>query len=225
MRWAPSVIAWCLLASIAYGQSLLSYPGDRARGGGSTSSGAPSPLRIAALGDSNTQGYGLATNEDYPRKLNSLLGATYTVDNYGVGGYTCADVDAKWEADVKTRAYGVVLLMCGTNDHRTYGDSAAVIYARITALVAKVLATGAQVVLLTVMPAGTSFDPSYTAGMETTRDALNALIKATAGVTVVDLDAVVLGAGEPPALSDTFDGLHLNQAGAVKVAAAVHAAL
>lgn len=224
MRWVAAV-AWCLLASIALGQSLVRYPGDRAQGAAPSSTSAPSPKRIATLGDSNTEGYGVGSTATYPIKLNGLLGASYTVDNYGVGGYTCAQVDATWTATVAPRSYGVVVLMCGTNDHRTYGDAASVIYARISALVAKVKATGARVVLLTVMPAGTSYDPAYTSDMEATRDALNALIKATSGVTVVDLDTVVLGAGEPPALSDTFDGLHLDGAGTTKVAAAVHAAL
>lgn len=226
-----SMAAWAFLAGVsftlcAHGQSLLSYPGDRAQGGSVASSGSGlSPKRIATLGDSNTEGFGLASNETYPARLLSQLGNSYTVDNYGVGGYTCTQVDAKWTASVASRAYGVVVLMCGTNDHRTNLDNAATIYARITTLVAKIRATGARVVLLTVLPAGTSTSPSYTAAMETQRDALNALIRGTSDVTVVDLDPLLQGAGEPPALSATLDGLHLNAAGATTVATAIRNAL
>jgi lysophospholipase L1-like esterase len=226
MRWAPSVLSWALLLGFsAHGQALLRYPGDRAVARAASSGGGSlSAKRIATLGDSNTEGYGLAENERWTGRLveSSRLGATYTLDNYGVGGHTCLDVDARWTSLVASRAYGVVVLMCGTNDHRTYGTDAATIYARISALIAKVKATGARVVLMTVLPAGASYDPTYTAGMEATRDALNALIRGTQGVTVVDLDPLLQGAGEPPALAQSLDGLHLNPAGAVIVANALH---
>jgi lysophospholipase L1-like esterase len=205
---------------------MLRYPGDRMSAAASASGGgtpAPSPKRIATIGDSNTEGFGLTPNETYPARLNGLLGTAYTVDNYGVGGTTCAQVSERWDSVVASRAYGVVVLMCGTNDVRLTSDSTATIYARISALMDKVKATKARVVLMTVLPAGSA--AGYTQAMEERRVALNAAILATSGVTVINLEPLTAGPGSPPTLAQSFDGLHLNATSALTVATAVHSAL
>lgn len=226
MRMAGfSAVAWAVLFCIAIGMSA-----DAGGFGGRFSSrtvgraptgGGLSQKRIAALGDSNTEGYGLAGNETWAARLDdpNHLGATYAIDNFGVGGYTCTQVDNKWTTTVAPLKYGVVVLMCGTNDIRTYGDSAATVYARITALVAKIKTTGARVVLMTVLPAGTS--EGYTSAIEAQRVALNASILGTSGVTTVNLEPLLAGGGSPPALAQTLDGLHLSPAGAIIVANAL----
>ena len=73
-------------------------------------------IRIACVGDSITEGYG------YPDDLWMLLGANYTIGNFGVGGSTVALDSSKpymnetaFE-EAKEFRPSIVIIMLGTND-------------------------------------------------------------------------------------------------------------
>lgn len=82
--------------------------------------------KIACVGDSITEGYGLsdASTESYPAQLAALLGSAHTVKNFGVSGTTLlANGDSPY---VNTSQYpasdafapDVVVIMLGTNDSK-----------------------------------------------------------------------------------------------------------
>lgn len=77
---------------------------------------APHPIRVACVGDSITQGSG------YPNKLQTLLGANYTVGNFGVSGSTVSLDSIKpymnQTAFRKAEDFDpeIVVIMLGTND-------------------------------------------------------------------------------------------------------------
>ena len=81
-------------------------------------------LRIACVGDSITYGYGLEPREgnDYPAKLQAMLGKGYEVKNFGLSGrcvQRAADKPYVLEnAYEESRAFApqIVILMLGTND-------------------------------------------------------------------------------------------------------------
>jgi lysophospholipase L1-like esterase len=78
------------------------------------------PVRVACVGDSITEGY--ASNDPYPAQLQRLLGTGYDVKNFGVSGRTLLKKgDAPyWKqkayTDAKAFQPNVVIIMLGTND-------------------------------------------------------------------------------------------------------------
>ena len=81
---------------------------------------AASPVRIVALGDSLTAGYGLESGQDFPAKLQEKLiaeGIEAKVDNAGVSGDTSAGglsrVDWAVDGDPKPN---LVIVALGAND-------------------------------------------------------------------------------------------------------------
>jgi len=83
-------------------------------------------IKVAAVGDSNTFGAGVAADNyeknTYPSQLQTLLGSKYDVFNYGVSGTTLInDSDAPYvRTDYYTKSQtinpDIVLIMLGTND-------------------------------------------------------------------------------------------------------------
>jgi acyl-CoA thioesterase-1 len=78
------------------------------------------PLRVVALGDSLTAGYGLQAGEDFATKLQEALiadGVNVKIDNAGVSGDTSAGGKSRLEwavaGDVKPR---LVIVALGAND-------------------------------------------------------------------------------------------------------------
>lgn len=84
--------------------------------------------RVACVGDSITEGYGLAQPDvdAYPAKLQALLGANYAVRNFGVSGTTALKESDKayWDERGYSQstefAPEIVLLMLGTNDSKAF---------------------------------------------------------------------------------------------------------
>jgi lysophospholipase L1-like esterase len=76
-------------------------------------------VRVACIGDSITQGYG------YPNKLQALLGANYTVENFGSSSSTLllsTDKPYIYEVEfarAKEFQPDIAVVMLGTNDART----------------------------------------------------------------------------------------------------------
>ena len=87
---------------------------------------AAGPVRVACLGDSITYGHGISSRSEnsYPARLGALLGAAYTVENFGVPGATIQDSGD--QPIRQAQAYGdclafdadMVILMLGTNDSK-----------------------------------------------------------------------------------------------------------
>ncbi len=77
---------------------------------------ASTPIRIACVGDSITEG------SNYPSELWMLLGANYSVGNFGVGGTTVSlnatspYMDTSAFQDAKDFEPQIVIIMLGTND-------------------------------------------------------------------------------------------------------------
>jgi acyl-CoA thioesterase I len=83
------------------------------------------PLRIVALGASNTAGWGVAASESYPAQLQVLLaakGMPASVANAGVPGDTSGGMLARLDREVPPGTH-LVILQPGSNDER-YGSGA-----------------------------------------------------------------------------------------------------
>lgn len=82
---------------------------------------SPSPIRVACLGDSITEGARVdAATESYPAQLQILLGNSYEVKNFGTGGATLLktgrpNVWQKLDAVIQFQPH-VAVISLGTND-------------------------------------------------------------------------------------------------------------
>jgi len=85
---------------------------------------AAEPIRIACVGDSITYGAGIENRDtnSYPAQLQTLLGDTYKVGNYGVSGRTLLKMGDKpyWKHKNYKKALSfnpdIVIIKLGTND-------------------------------------------------------------------------------------------------------------
>jgi len=83
---------------------------------------AAEPIKVACVGDSITQGVGAEPGKSYPSQLQALLGAGYTVGNFGVSGRTLLSkgdlpyVREKRYQEALAIEPDVVVIMLGTND-------------------------------------------------------------------------------------------------------------
>jgi len=81
-----------------------------------------SPVRVACIGDSITQGAGAADGKSYPSQLQALLGKSWVVGNFGVSGRTLLKKGdfPYWKENAYQKALkfmpDVVIIMLGTND-------------------------------------------------------------------------------------------------------------
>ena len=85
----------------------------------------PTATKVAAVGDSITEGYLSQCGQNYPNQLQALLGSSYAVTNYGVGGTTLLRKGdnpywnhTQFHAAVASAA-DVVVMMLGTNDAKS----------------------------------------------------------------------------------------------------------
>lgn len=81
-----------------------------------------SAITVACVGDSITEGYLSSNGGDYPHQLQTLLGSSYKVLNFGAGGRTMLKKgdNPYWRTGPLKQALaskpGIVVLMLGTND-------------------------------------------------------------------------------------------------------------
>ena len=79
-------------------------------------------IKVACVGNSITFGHGLKKEETYPAQLQNILGADWSVQNFGVSGRTLLSkgdfpyIKEKAFADAKSFAPDVVIIKLGTND-------------------------------------------------------------------------------------------------------------
>ena len=128
--------------------------------------GVGQPLRILAIGDSLTQGYGLPPGTEFPARLERALkarGLNVTVINAGVSGETSAGGAARIDwllADAQNRADAAILER-GANDGLR-GLSAAEMEKNLDAMLAKLKARNIPV-LFAGMKAPRNFGERYAA--------------------------------------------------------------
>jgi len=85
---------------------------------------AQSKIKVACVGNSITEGAGIEAGKKYPEQLQTLLGSTYEVRNYGIGGRTLLKKgdypywnEAKY-AEVLGWQPDIVVIKLGTNDSK-----------------------------------------------------------------------------------------------------------
>lgn len=171
------------------------------------------PVRILALGDSLTAGYGLMEADGLVPQLNAWLagqGADVTVMNAGVSGDTSAGGLSRlgWALDDSVQAMMVIL---GGND-LLRGIAPEATRANIAAILQEAQSRGLPV-LLVGMKAPGNFGPDYKAAF----DALYPELGAEYGAAVIDSYFGLLAPGEadPAALAPFMqpDGIHPNAEG------------
>ena len=96
---------------------------------------AMAQTRVACVGNSITAGYGLGWQEDYPFRLQEMLGDSYSVQNFGVSGMTFAGETIKsgtnnssyWKTDNFKAALAfnpeIVVIELGTNDSKFFSNN------------------------------------------------------------------------------------------------------
>jgi beta-galactosidase len=190
---------------------------------------AEAQVKIAAVGDSITFGYGLANpgTQSYPAQLQTLLGSGYVVGNFGVNGATVQKSTAKsyWRTSQyrssQRFAPNKVVIMLGTNDSKSSNWNAANFNADYRALIADYqnLPTHPAVYICLVPPVytpnafGNTFDPAFI--QNTVVPAIRA-IATQAGVPLIDNNSPLLN--HPEYFSD---GVHPNAQGAGIIATTV----
>jgi len=186
--------------------------------------------KIACVGDSITFGYGLsdANSQSYPAVLQTLLGASHTVRNFGVSGTTLLkNGDRPYWDEANFGASGdfspdIVIVMLGTNDAKAQNWShASEFTGDYDALVAHYRALGALVYVAAPPPV-------YAPGAyDIQPDVLNddivpreRQIAADLGAPLVDVYQALSGKS-----ADFPDTVHPNADGARIIAQTVNAAL
>ncbi len=111
-------------------------------------SAAAQPARIVALGDSNTAGFGVATAEAFPARLEAMLramGVDVEVSNAGISGDTTAGMLNRLDRAVP-EGTRIAIVQGGYNDLRR-GSSRAAIAANVEAILSRLRARRIQVIL------------------------------------------------------------------------------
>lgn len=85
---------------------------------------AQTKTKVACVGNSITEGAGIEAGKNYPEQLQTLLGDTYEVKNYGIGGRTLLKKgdypywkEAKYQ-EILLWQPDVVVIKLGTNDSK-----------------------------------------------------------------------------------------------------------
>ncbi len=84
--------------------------------------------KVACVGNSITEGYGIWDKKKYPEHLQDMLGGQYEVKNFGHSGrmFHKASAESYWASDKFTAAlnYGadIVIIELGTNDSKYFFD-------------------------------------------------------------------------------------------------------
>lgn len=185
-------------------------------------------IKVACIGDSITEGAGLAEGMTYPQQLQKFLGDHYEVRNYGVGGRTLlkrGDFPYWQEAaykDALTWKPDVVIIKLGTNDSKPQnwiysGEFETEYQAFIQSFKD---ASKPKIFICTPIPV---FKDEWGITESTVAGEVVPAIKQialTAKVELIDMYAAMAGKGEL-----VPDGVHPNEAGATLIAEAVRRAL
>ncbi|MGD1037514.1 MAG: arylesterase [Roseiarcus sp.] len=171
-------------------------------------------LRIVALGDSLTAGYGLAPGEAFPDVLQRALkarGWDVEVSNAGVSGETAADGLARYDWSVPDGADALIVEL-GANDMLRGVDPSLA-----EASLAQILARARAAHIATLLT-GMRAAPNYGAEYQRKFDAIYPDLAKNYGVALYPffLDGV---AGDPKV--NQADGLHPTREGVERIVAAI----
>jgi len=173
---------------------------------------------IVCLGDSLTEGFGLAPERAYPTLVERMLrerGHAVRVVNAGISGSTSASAVSRLRWQLRSRPEIVVIALGGNDGLR--GVDVEATRANLSAAIELARQSGARVLL-----AGMKLPPNY--GREYTA-AFEAIFPALASKHGVSLLPFLLeGVAADPALN-LPDGIHPNERGAEIVARNVFASL
>ena len=173
---------------------------------------------IVCLGDSLTEGYGLAPERAYPTLVERMLrerGHAVRVVNAGISGSTSASAVSRLRWQLRSRPEIVVIALGGNDGLR--GVDVEATRTNLSAAIELARQSGARVLL-----AGMKLPPNY--GREYTA-AFEAIFPALASKHGVSLLPFLLeGVAADPALN-LPDGIHPNERGAEIVARNVFASL
>jgi acyl-CoA thioesterase-1 len=176
------------------------------------------PIRIVCLGDSLTEGYGLAPEQAYPSRLESGLrerGYAVRVVNAGISGSTSASAVSRLRWQLRSGPDWVVIALGGNDGLR--GVDVATTKANLAQAIEVAKQAGVRVLL-----AGMKLPPNY--GRDYT-DAFEAIFPALAEEHEVPfLPFLLEGVAADPALN-LPDGIHPNARGSAIVARHVQRAL
>ena len=173
---------------------------------------------VVCLGDSLTEGYGLAPEQSYPSLLERMLrerGQTVRVVNAGVSGSTAASAASRLRWQLRSRPDVVVIALGGNDGLR--GVDVAATRANLSTAIDLARESGARV-LLAGMKIPPNYGPEYTAAFEAVFPAL----AKQHGVAL--LPFLLEGVAANPELN-LPDGIHPNARGTEIVARNVLAAL
>jgi acyl-CoA thioesterase-1 len=178
-----------------------------AAAGMATGAGAGEPVRIVALGDSLTHGYGLRAEEGFTAQLDAWLAANGApeaeVVNAGVSGDTTAGGLARFEWSIAEGADALIVALGGNDLLRAIDPEAS--RANLDAILTKAGARGLPV-LLSGMTAPGNYGPDYKAAF----DAMYPELAAEHGALYDPF--FLAGVTEDRALWQE-DGIHPNSAG------------
>lgn len=167
---------------------------------------AAAPRVIVALGDSLTAGLGVTPDQAWPALLGARLareGWNYRVINAGVSGDTTAGGLSRLDWVLRAKPE-IVVVALGANDGLR-GQSVAAMRSNLTAIVARVRARGARVLLV-----GMRMPPNY--GERYTREFAAAFAEVARRASVGFMPFLLDGVAAVPALNQT-DGIHPNAEG------------
>jgi acyl-CoA thioesterase-1 len=180
--------------------------------------GAGGERVIVCLGDSLTEGYGLAPDRAYPSLVERMLserGRAVRVINAGISGSTSASAVSRLRWQLRSRP-DIVLIALGANDGLRGVDVAAT-RANLSAAIDLAQQNGARV-LLAGMKLPPNYGPKYTTAFAAMFPALAAQHR------VALLPFLLEGVAGDPALNQP-DGIHPNERGTEIVARNVLEAL
>jgi acyl-CoA thioesterase-1 len=164
------------------------------------------PVRLAALGDSLTAGYGVAAPDAFPVRLQKALrdaGYDVVIENYGISGDTTSGGLSRLEPVIRSRPDGVILEL-GAND-ALRGIAPDHVRANLEAMLTRLHEAGIPV-LLCGMRALSNYGRDYATAFE----AIYPDLAARHGAVLFPffLERVI---GRPDL--NQSDGLHPNRAG------------
>lgn len=180
---------------------------------------AAAPVTVVALGDSLTQGYGLAAGEGFVPQLEAWLGAQgrdVRVLNAGVSGDTTAGGRSRVAWALADGADAMIVTLGGNDLLR--GLPPAVSRDNLDAILTEAGARGVAV-LLVAMEAPGNYGPEYRAEF----DAIYAGLAEKHGVLLAEpfLKPLVRGSDDASVMRDFMqaDGIHPNREGVARIVA------
>lgn len=192
-----------------------------------TESHAAEPVRVACVGESITMGVGIQNpqKDGYPAKLQEILGASRTVQNFGVGGRTMLrKADPFDHRPALESSPDIVIIALGTNDAKTgvWATHKSEFVADYVAMIKEFQALPSHPKIYASLP-----PPAFPGNWGITEDVIrNEVIPAIqeaakiTGVSVIDLHTPLQG--NKPWFPDT---IHPNEEGAKRIAELVGTAL